>query len=296
MPVSHEAVAYMIHHVVLPPRLPNEDDSNPDHEHALVGLVLDSLTDLSESCGDADVEVVVSAIDAIKTFVRCRNKTNGHVEQSPLKWSLAELASGIDNTIILEIRQQNAGIVVYPCEDGIVFEFFELAPTNEAAMCKGRLVRVFPAFASKIPASLAQDNDLQKTLAETIARMSSEKVPQFQTSSTRNTLRPDLVTDLLMNVTAAFGETIDVARIRKHTREDVIFEGSRTPWRRSPLWLLIRVAIQSLFSRKRKSKQVPDELYKAFILLVLSRIIELVCDILFQPELYIWLCHLLTFH
>lgn len=275
MSLSHEAITYIIHHVVLPPQLPDKWDDDHSHEQDLLEVVIASLEDLRESCGEEHLKTVGFAISTITHLVQCR-EDSGHISQARLKKALADLSNGLGAMVPLQVQEQNAGILISRCDDGIVFEYFELSPTNEAAMGQGRLVRAFPAFASKIPACLARDKHLQDAIAATITTLSTEEAPHFQPTSCSRSPSPGLVTDFLMNVTTALGETVDVSRIVKNTREDVITGGRAPPWRRSSMWLLIRVTLHLLFSRRGV-----DEQYKAFMVLLLSRIIDLVRHTLF---------------
>lgn len=53
--LSPEAFEYIVHHVFLPPRLPQSDDFNHSHERQLLCVVLDA----SESTDDRSITVVV---------------------------------------------------------------------------------------------------------------------------------------------------------------------------------------------------------------------------------------------
>jgi hypothetical protein len=79
-----------------------------------------------------------------------------------------------------------------------------------------------------------------------------------------------------MNYIAALGELTNTIRISKNTREEVLWDHCKHPWRRSPLWLLIRVTLQLLFNRLGSTKQPLDGLYKAFVAQLLSRILDMV--------------------
>lgn len=57
--------------------------------------------------------------------------------------------------------------------------------------------------------------------------------------------------------------------IWKHTREDVLWNNNLLPWRRSPLWLLIRTTMQLQFARITSAK-----LYKAAIVNILTRVLQ----------------------
>ena len=278
MPLSHDAIEYIIHHVVLPPQLPAHDDYSAIYESDLRVLVIASLVDLKESCVEEHLKTVEFAISTITNLGQCRKKNSTQINQAKLKKTLATLADGWEAMVPLEVQMQNAAILISRCDEAIIFEYFELTPTNEAAMGQGRLIRAFPAFASKIPATLAKDSDLQNSIADTITTLASETAPHFHPPSPKSP-SPGLVTDFFMNITTALGETVDVTRISKNTREEVITKGRGSLWRRSPTWLLIRVTLHLVFSRRSI-----EEHYKAFMVLLLSRIIDSVCNSVPNPH------------
>lgn len=170
-------------------------------------------------------------------------------------------------------------------EDQVVFEFLELSPTNESAMQAGRLLRSFPGCASQISAHKMKDLDLCKSIAATVAKMTTQTAPGVRplvrkngtmATEARDTTHPGLVTDFLMSFITAHGQTKDVQRITKHTREDVLWSNCLLPWRRSPLWLLLRVTLQLFFSRKNPAVKDGLDLYKSFMVFLLTRVLNLV--------------------
>jgi hypothetical protein len=94
----------------------------------------------------------------------------------------------------------------------------------------------------------------------------------------RDTTHPGMITDFIMNVIAAWGEPTDVKRITKHTREEVLWKNCLSPWRRSPLWLLLRVSLQLLFVRKNSNTLHADSVYKAFMIFMQAQLLDLVCE------------------
>jgi len=60
----------------------------------------------------------------------------------------------------------------------------------------------------------------------------------------RDTTDPAIVTQMLMPLLEAVGSSIDVPRLRKRVRDDVNIQDAKSPWRRQPLWLILRVATQ----------------------------------------------------
>lgn len=167
--------------------------------------------------------------------------------------------------------------------DGICFEAFELSPRNESAITtKGRLQRSFPASAFSVSWRTFDEHGFQATLAQTVAKMSHQAAPDMQPkvrkarqqhNEDRDTTHPKLVTEHLMGFLRAAGTPVEVPAIWKNTREDVLWMNSLRPWRRSPLWLLVRVAMQLGFSRLAADS--PDEFYKAFMVFFLAYILRL---------------------
>lgn len=270
------ATAYVVNHVVLPPDLPQTNDYEVAHERHLLELVIHTLQDLKSQTIDGHDEPIKLAIATMRSLSHNRDG-QGNVNEAILMESLDKLVASTDDMIIpLEIKSQNAGLLM--CRDGvnIVFESFELSPTNEAAMtCKGRLKRTFPGLSSRIPATVMQEGGLQQPLTSAIAKMSVYTAADFQPSNRADTIHPGLVTDYLMSVLAAVGEPVDRVRIIKHTRDEVLSKQAAQPWRRSPLWLLVRVTLQLVFNRRGGPQVNPDELYKAFVIQLLSRILAL---------------------
>jgi hypothetical protein len=138
--------------------------------------------------------------------------------------------------------------------------------------------------------------DFRKSISGPIAKLTTQKAPGSQPQVRKNnkmmdeerdTTHPGMVTDFIMNVITAWGEPTDVKRITKYTREEVLWFDTLNPWRRSPLWLLVRVTLQLLFVRKTHDSLHEDSLYKAFMVFVLSQLLDLVCV---QLLLVVWRC------
>ena len=276
---SAKAASYLVHHIVLPPKLPQGDDFDCGNERFLLRTTIDSLHALKTFVTDENAGVLVKAIVTIENLQRIQDDS-GNISEAELYKLLGEFAHGKTvGCIPLEVKAQNAGILI--SSDGIdaKFEFFELSPLNESAMLKGRLVRSFPGLAACIPLARLQEKDLQSMLAATLAKMSIQAAPGFQPvarkggqyhDEDRDTTHPGMVTDYLFNVVAAVGKAVPATRITKHTREEVLWNNCKLPWRRSPMWLLVRVTLQLLFTRQRPDFSATDNLYKVFMVQVLS--------------------------
>lgn len=184
--------------------------------------------------------------------------------------------------IPLHVRAQNAGLLISRVDDSIHFEIFELSPLNKAVYStRGRLRRTFPGAAVSLDLRDFQQDGCQETIAKTLAKMSSQAAAGMQPQARkagrdhdedRDTTHPAMVSELFLGFLRAFGEEVDVPVILKHTREEVMWSDSRSPWRRSPMWLLIRVTLQLVFSRSATGSR---DVYKEFMVVLMGNVLKL---------------------
>ncbi|KAK0886669.1 hypothetical protein LTR57_025689, partial [Friedmanniomyces endolithicus] len=81
----------------------------------------------------------------------------------------------------------------------------------------------------------------------------------------RDTTHPGMISEFFMGFLSAAGHPAQVNTISKNTREEVLWRDARSPWRRSPVWMLLRVALQL---------NLPRDLYKEFIVFMMSMVID----------------------
>jgi hypothetical protein len=283
---SAEVIAYLIHHLVLPPKLPQDDDSDPYLEHSLLRITIQALKEFQDClCDPMQKQQVQSVLCTVSNLLNVRD-TSGYVTESQLAQTLADFNTHeIRGAIPIEIKAQNAGILISRHDNSIVFESFELSPINQETMiAKGRLARSFPACAASLSMEIFGEAELRVSLARTIANLTSQPAPGFQPQvikakqshdETRDTTNPGMVTDFFMNIISALGEATDFVPIWKNTREEVLWYQSKQPWRRSPLWLLLRVTMQLQFSRSMVISRPDESLYKPFTMFLLSMVLSL---------------------
>ncbi|KAF2003879.1 hypothetical protein P154DRAFT_531927 [Amniculicola lignicola CBS 123094] len=137
-----EALRYLIHHIVLPPKLPQEDDWSISNERALLNLTLQAFRDFCNTLGVEHAEAaqqIEAVVNTIKNLIYCSN--DGCISEIGLAESIRRLAaSQLSGTIPLRVNEQNAGIIISRSDTDIVFEVFELAPLNAIVMSTpGRL-------------------------------------------------------------------------------------------------------------------------------------------------------------
>lgn len=171
---------------------------------------------------------------------------------------------------------------------GIQLEAFELSATNHAIMStEGRLRRCFPGPAIAIPEEYANAPGFRSTMAQTLSTMSFQKaagtIPIVRKSQNnleeiRDSTHPKMVTELVFAFLGPFSTVCDATRTWKNTRDEVLWCSALLPWRRSPLWLNLRVVMQLLFERSTdliggKAAQ-GRRLYKLFLLSLLAKILD----------------------
>lgn len=201
------------------------------------------------------------------------------------------------STILLHIRAQNAGVMIRRVDRLIHVEAFELCPLNEPVLTtKGRLRRSFPGAAVALSANVFENPSFQETAALTLARMSHQPAVETKPKSTkagrmhdesRDTTHPKMVTELFMGFLTAIGAPVNVSRLLKNTREEVMWLDTLLPWRRSPVWMLLRVAMQLTFSRLAGSENISAGYYKVFMIFLMANVLRrsvqfrLPCDLLY---------------
>jgi hypothetical protein len=146
----------------------------------------------------------------------------------------------------------------------------------------GRLRRCFPGPVVMIGLDRVADHKFLESLTESLVKLDAETptevLPTVKKADSiveeySDTVHPKFVTEMLTGILRAIGRPCDVSRIYKHTRDDVLWKNTGLPWRRSPLWLLLRVALQTSLMRDEAEK--PHLQYKSFMLFFMARILNL---------------------
>ncbi|KAL7958018.1 hypothetical protein V8C34DRAFT_324717 [Trichoderma compactum] len=297
---DNSTILSIIHHVFLPPKIPDNGDSGRtiSDDSALLRLVISALRKFRCHVNSARLHAVDCAEQAMVLFQSVRSDS-GFIDAQKLAEVLHSLDSdnGIslwalfgtmdsdfrpDLSLPLHIAAQNAGIIITQNQDSIVVEAFELSPKNEAVMGTiGRLQRHFPASSISIPIKRFRECGFIQAFTDTLEKMSRQEVAEAKPKilkegqsqiEDRDTTDPFLVTDFLHAVLLAFGrDDIPVSSISKSTREEVVWKNAFMPWRRSPVWLLIRVTLQLHFERLHSDRL----LYKEFMVILMTYTLDI---------------------
>ena len=123
---------------------------------------------------------------------------------------------------------------------------------------QGKLLCSYPGPAIEVPNYIFDNKNFISELANFLVHMNDDIIPdaaattrkaQSTVLETRDTTDPRYIAELLTGILRGVGRPADVVRISKRIGDDVVWNNSKLPWRRSPLWLLIRVVIQTTLDR-----------------------------------------------
>ena len=191
------------------------------------------------------------------------------------------MGGGDVDVLALHISAQNAGLVIRHNGDEIQFESFEVSPRPASVIStSGRLTCSFPGPVMLVPVNKIQEPGFPEELAAFLEQMNRDVLDDAMPSArkggkeiaeTRDTASPMYITGMLAGILRGMGRAADnPQRIQKQVRDDVLWRDARLPWRRSPLWLVIRVAIQTTVEFGGEG-----ELYKSFMIFVMSKLLHL---------------------
>ena len=196
----------------------------------------------------------------------------------------------------MHIRAQNAALIVrrLATADFVQFEVFEVLPLISAVMsAEGRLLCSYPGPAVQIPADIFTGECFLRELASFLAQMDVDGLDRTPTTAFADNIsydsaHPGYISELLVGILRGYGQPAIVDRITKRFGDEVLLETAiepwkdmrwwerlrrwldllwwprldeeswRKPWRRSPLWLILRVSLHSSLRA--------GNLYKAFVL------------------------------
>jgi hypothetical protein len=194
------------------------------------------------------------------------------------------------DVLALLIRAQNAGIIIRHFQHETIFESFEVSPQPAVVMAaKGKLLCSYPGPAIAVPREKVDHPTFRQELASFLAQMNVDVLDSAPTTTKaksevreeRDTAHPRYITQLLTEILRGMGHVAEVTRIRKRIADDVLWSDAFKPWRRSSIWLLIRVALQtSLY------QEFHDHIeYKVFMVFMMAKILRLCLEKDFPSDL-----------
>ncbi|KAF8597360.1 hypothetical protein BDV93DRAFT_596797 [Ceratobasidium sp. AG-I] len=270
---SLEALKEVVYHVFLPPKLPQramDEESERDLEAELCHLVIAALTiyPRQDSLGSSEW----TSIDTMMTnLLETVDRT---LEKGLLIQQMAQMRAG--DVLVLQIRAQNAAVLVRKQGSSTVFEVFEVQPPAADVMSTpGKLVRSFPGPAVEIPNDCVESSDFVNEISSFLCQMNSDvldesaattKKAKSKVLEVRDSPHPHYISELFLGILRGMGKDTQPRRVVKRIADEVLWLDAYKPWRRSPLWLVIRVALQTSLSSTTE--------YKHFMLFFETQILQ----------------------
>jgi len=137
----------------------------------------------------------------------------------------------------------------------------------------GRLVRRFPGPVIAIPDTRVGDRNFREAFTDCLISLEGNTPDDAVSQGCgphKDTVHPQFATEWLPGILRGIGSPQDVSRIYKRTRDDVLWGGGSEPWRRSPRWMLIRVAIQTTIASSGDHTR-----YKIFMIYFMATVLDL---------------------
>ncbi|KAG8829423.1 hypothetical protein FRC17_006582 [Serendipita sp. 399] len=275
MEMDLDALQYIIEHVFLPPHLPQRSDPEfVRKETFLLDTLLeavDSFVDMLQHMGTSQATIPIWA--HLQTMLR--NMVSLHNSEDISQDVIGELLRGMHmgDVLPIHIRSQNAGVIIrMKAPHQMTFEAFEASLPCETILQARAKVRV--TFPANPRLSFPADPNFYRPLSNVLSYLTntemSDAVPTTRKGGNvlheiRDTPSPRFITEALAGVIRAFPTdeaSVPTEFVHKRLDDHVLWKSALKPWRRSPLWLIVRVALQTTLN---ENGIVGTEGYKAFL-------------------------------
>ena len=104
--LSDLSLLYLFHHVFLPPKLPDGDDSSPQHDNDLIDAVEKRLAAFAFTATGSERDVILGACNAIRSLRQLRDH-DGHLREDAFCEALHNICSSgtseVHKSSIIEI-------------------------------------------------------------------------------------------------------------------------------------------------------------------------------------------------
>ncbi|KAI6112362.1 hypothetical protein EV401DRAFT_2105300, partial [Pisolithus croceorrhizus] len=280
---------YKITHVFCPLQLPDADDHSHTNDLALFKAVRDSATEFSghlHNPEEAHWECIKKLMQNLYEATHLQQ-----LEETLVVSQFESMTAG--NLVAYLIRAQNAAVVFRRGASETIAESFEVSPAAAAVMgARGKLLCSYPGPAIAVPNEVFDDAVFRLELAHFLCEMDKDSLDTAPTSrkaganfsETRDTVHPRYITELLTGILRAVGRPAEVQRINKRIGDDVVWRDSRLPWRRSSLWLVIRVVLQTTLAQNGFGVDG----YKVFMLFFMNRLAREAMDCRMPDDVLHW--------
>ncbi|KAH9030130.1 hypothetical protein EDB85DRAFT_2247266 [Lactarius pseudohatsudake] len=262
--INPDDLLSVVQHVFLPPRLPQKaptDKAECGTNTALCHVLIQAARAFCQYLSPTQQSIWAPMIKMMETIYQT---ARAPLVEAELKGALSDLAVG--DVFVMHVREQNAAVVVRVLIDHIQFEIFEVTPPNGVVVStNGRLICSYPGPAVQVSPDIFFNECFLQELSSFLIQMDVDVLDSTATTvkagstvrEVRESADPRYISQLLVGILRGFGQPATVYCITKRIGDEVLWKGAYKPWRRSPLWLVIRVALQT---------SLDNDMYKTFML------------------------------
>jgi hypothetical protein len=287
----HDSVLLsVVEHVFLPPKLPqyapSEEDERRTNE-ALCHILIQAAAAFSERLQTSQqrswshmikmMELMywIAKGPLVETELKdaCSNLGVGGEHESPPVWH--HRLPSLSDLFVMHVQAQNAAVLIRVLNDCVRFEIFEVSPpTSKVMSANGKLICSYPGPTVEISPKIYFEEGFLRELASFLIQMDVDILDSTAIASkagstmreVRESTHPRYITELLVGILRGFGQQASVDRITKRIGDEVLWKDAYKPWRRSPLWFVLRVALQTSLDR---------DIYKTFILFFHAHVLQI---------------------
>ncbi|EED24514.1 hypothetical protein TSTA_078690 [Talaromyces stipitatus ATCC 10500] len=278
-------------HIAFPPKLPGKRDGQVEAVEKDILTRLRTAVRTIKAYPNDSTPSIWEDIERSLAICRLVNE-NGFLNREALEVALQSVK--LDDTIVLHVSQQNAGLLIRPSDDQYIFEAFEASPSAEKTLAaKGAMQWDFPTVAVSLPRQDFENPRFQENLIYFLEGASLDAVDDFAAKThkagvtiteARDTTHPALVTDFLMALLEVNGARSNPPLLRKRVKDDVCWDDAELPWRRSPFWLILRVSVQRILYLTLGEEKGRAH-YKFLMCVLMSQLLMDCVQASFSPEL-----------
>ncbi|KAH9179663.1 hypothetical protein EDB89DRAFT_1841766 [Lactarius sanguifluus] len=262
--INPEDLLSVVQHVFLPPRLPQKaptEKAECGTNAALCDVLIQAARAFCRYLSPTQQSIWAPMMKMMETIYRT---ARAPLVEAELKGVLSDLAVG--DVFAMHVREQNAAVVVRVLIDHVQFEIFEVTPPNGVVVStNGRLICSYPGPAVQVSPEIFFNECFLRELSSFLIQMDVDVLDSTATTvkagstvrEVRESADPRYISQLLVGILRGFGQPATVYCITKRIGDEVLWKGAYKPWRRSPLWLVIRVALQT---------SLDSDIYKTFML------------------------------
>ncbi|KAG2365786.1 hypothetical protein BDR07DRAFT_1398113 [Suillus spraguei] len=253
-----DVLEYIITHIFCPVQLPQHSDYTLDNDRSLLDVALGSARKFVSSLPNHHQEQWSPSLKMLESLAVAMTSPSLNVDvvESQIK------SMQVGDILAYLIHEQNAAVVLRRLDTKTIFESFEVSPPASAVMeAKGKLLCSYPGPAIAVSNLVVDNPTFPPELVNFLSHMSSDGL-----DPTAALQGETLLTDILY----AFGEPADIPRIRKRICDDALQSNATHPWRRSPIWLVIRVVLQTSLERTSLGRNS----YKAFMASLMTDLVS----------------------